>query len=326
MIEFNAKNFRAWAIMGINPSIWSIAFPEIIDENTTVALTADLARLSGMMRTAGNFSQVFYNVGIAEQNMVGIGAGMALNGHDVYMTTYASFMSYRCLDQFRQFLGNMNLNIKAIGSAAGVSGGKSGNALCAISDIAVARSIPNVTVLSPADCTEAVKMVLAFKNYKHPCYMRFGGAVNIPMVYKEDYDFQIGKGVMLNKGEKIALVATGTNLVKNALDAAKTICEKHGFLPQVVNIHTIKPLDEALIQNLLNNFEMLYTIEEHNIIGGLGSAVAEVKAAEPNCKCQVLRLGVEDKLYSLGSRDYMLKQCGLDTASIVQRIEQGLNK
>lgn len=324
MIEFNARNFRSWSIMGINPSIWSVAFPEIIDRETTAILTADVAKLSGMMRTASNYPELFYNVGIAEQNMMGIGAGMALNNHDVYMTTYATFMAYRCLDQFRQFLGNMNLNIKAIGSAAGLSGGKSGNALCAISDIAVARSIPNVTVLSPADCTEAIKMILAFKEYKKPVYMRFCGAVNIPCVYKEDYNFEIGKGIKLNDGKKIALIATGTNLVQNALETAKAINEKYGFMPLVVNIHTIKPLDEILIREILDSFETIYTIEEHNIIGGLGSAVAEVKASMSEYKCMVIRLGVEDRLYSLGSREYMLKEAGLDTQSIIHKVEKGL--
>lgn len=324
MIEFNPRNFRFWSIMGINPSIWSVAFPEIIDRETTAILTADVAKLSGMTRIASSYPEIFYNVGIAEQNMMGIGAGMALNDHDVYMTTYATFMTYRCFDQFRQFLGNMNLNIKAIGSAAGLSGGKSGNALCAISDIAVARSIPNVTVLSPADCTEAIKMVLAFKEYKKPTYMRFCGAVNIPCVYKENYNFEIGKGVKLNDGERIALVATGTNLVQNALEVANIINEKYGFTPLVVNIHTIKPLDKTLIEEILDSFETVYTIEEHNIIGGLGSAVAEVKANMSECKCKIIRLGVEDKLYSLGSREYMLREAGLDTQSIACKVRQGL--
>ena len=157
MVDFNPRNFRMWSMMGLNPCIWSIAFPEVIAQHAeTVALTADLARYSGMMRTWNANPDRFYNVGIAEQNMVGIAAGLAMCGQQVFMTTYAPFMTYRCADQLRHLVGNHNLDIKAIGSAAGLSAGLSGSSLLAVSDIAFARSIPNMTVLSPADCTEAM--------------------------------------------------------------------------------------------------------------------------------------------------------------------------
>lgn len=321
MIEFNLRNIRSWAIMGINPSIWSIGFPEIINNETTALLTADLARYSGLIRTAQKYPEIFYNFGIAEQNMVGIAAGMALCGHDVYMTTYAPFITYRCLDQFRHFLGNMNLNIKAIGSAAGLSAGFSGNALLAISDIAAVRSIPNLTILSPSDCTEAIKMMLALKSYNKPVYMRFCGTTNIPIVYRQDYEFEIGKAVCMQDGERIAIVATGTNMVYNALEVSNKIAEKYKFRPMVVNIHTIKPLDTRILDEMFKRFEIIYTIEEHNIIGGLGSAIDEYKSNK-QATCRIINLGIKDTLLKLGNRDFMLDEAGLSVDKIFSIIEQ----
>ncbi len=326
MIQFTPQNFRLWSLMGINPSIWSVAFPQVLNPDTTSLLTADLGRYSGLMRTASKYPQIFYNVGIAEQNMVGIGAGLAMSGSDVYMTTYAPFMIYRCFDQFRHLIGNMNLNIKAIGSAAGFSAGKSGTSLLAISDIALARSVPNITVLQPADCTEAIKMMLAFKNYPKPVYMRFCGAVNIPVVYKQDYNFEIGKGIKLNNGEKIALIATGTNVVYNVLKACEKIKEKLGFLPLAVNIHTLKPIDETLIKELLLTCDKIFTFEEHNVIGGLASAVSEVKASLDNKGCEIIKIGVQDKLYNHGSREYIFTQTGLDIDSIVNKVIEVISR
>ena len=152
MIEYNKRNMRSWSIMGINPSIWSVGFNEVADERKDLAvITADLSRFSGLERMTAKYPEMFYNVGIAEQNMIGIAAGMAMEGYQTYVTTYAPFVTYRCADQVRHLMGNMNLNIKAIGSSAGLTSGWSGTALLAISDIALMRSIPNMTVLSPAD-------------------------------------------------------------------------------------------------------------------------------------------------------------------------------
>ena len=308
--------------MGINPSIWSVAFPEVIAQHAeTIALTADLARYSGMMRTWGVHPDRFVNVGIAEQNMVGISAGLALCGQQVFMTTYAPFMTYRCADQLRHLVGNHNLDIKAIGTAAGLSAGLSGSALLAVSDIAFARSIPNMTVLSPADCTEAIKMVLAMAESHGPVYMRFCGAVNIPAVYKSDYEFKIGKAYELRAGERVLVAATGTTIVAEALKAAAAIEERMGFSPAVVNFPTIKPLDTDYLKEATGRFERIYTVEEHSVIGGFGAAVCEFAASHKGFP-PVHILGIPDKVPSLGHRPYMLEQCGLMAAGIAESINQ----
>lgn len=205
MIEITNRNARSWSIMGLGPSIWGIAFADFLEQDPDTkrikVLTADLARYSGLSRLEKQYDDVVYNVGIAEQNMVGIAAGFALEGVDTYMTTYAPFMTFRCADQMRHFMGNMKLPLKAVGSAAGFSAGFSGNALLALDDMAFMRSIPGVIVLSPADCGEAVKLMGEMRKLDCPVYMRFCGATRIPIVYKEEYELEIGRPVQLVKGE-----------------------------------------------------------------------------------------------------------------------------
>lgn len=322
MIEFNKRNARMWAVMGINPTIWSIGFADVIDGRDDVSLlTADLARYSGLMRTFSSRPEMCYNFGIAEQNMVAAGAGMAMEGQQVWMTTYAPFMTLRCADQVRHLMGNLKLDMKAIGSAAGLSAGLSGSSLLAINDIALTRSIHNMVVLSPADCMEAVKMVLAMGETKSPCYMRFCGATNIPMVYTDDYDFQIGKAVELRKGCNVAIIASGTDIVYNSIKAADALKEEKGIEIGVYNFHTIKPLDKECLNSIFKTYNHVVTVEEHNIIGGLGSAVAEyLSTTDYNNKLTFL--GIEDKNYTMGLRPFMLEQAGLTIERIKKTVEQ----
>lgn len=322
MIEYNKKNARSWSIMGINPSVWSVGFPEVLEKDleNTYLLTADLGRYSGLTRVASAHPEIFYNIGIAEQNMVGIAGGLALHGKRVFMTTYAPFMTLRCADQMRHFMGNLNLPIVAVGSASGMSARNSGDALTCINDIALMRTVQNVVVLSPADCTEAVKMMEAIPDLNAPVYMRFCGATNIPIVYADDYDFEIGKAVTLKNGEKTAIIATGTNLVSDSLKAAKLLEEKLDFSPTVIDMHTIKPIDSERIRELAQTHELIVTVEEHSIIGGLGGAVAEVLAGIRHGSRQLF-LGAADKTYKAGSRAFCLEQCGLTAEKIAEAIE-----
>ena len=321
MIKFNKKNMRLWSIMGINPSIWSIGFDEVASKKDNIAvLTADLSRFSGLERMSAKYPEIFYNVGIAEQNMIGIASGMAMEGYQTYVTTYAPFVTYRCADQIRHLMGNMNLNVKAIGSAAGLTSGWSGTALLAISDIALMRSIPNMIVLSPADCTEAIKMMMAMSEIDNPVYMRLCGTTSIPMVYTEDYRLEIGKAITLQRGERVALMATGINMVSEAGKVAEMLEMECGIRPTVINIHTIKPIDKTCIKEIAKTHEVIISIEEHNILGGLGSAIAEV-ISSMNVKCRQLFIGINDENCKMGSRDFMLKQVGLNSEDIFRKIK-----
>lgn len=320
MVEFNARNARLWSVMGINPSVWSIAFPEILSaDSSVVAVTADLGRYSGMMRTWRQYPSRFFNVGIAEQNLVGVAAGLAMTGHQVFMTTYAPFLSYRCADQMRHLLGNHNLNIKAIGSSAGLSAGLSGASLLALGDVAFMRTIPNMTIFSPSDCPSTIRAVMAAAKLKGPVYIRFCGTTNIPIVYNGDFDFVVGKVNVIAKGERVALLATGTNIVCNALSAAKVIGERLGCTVEVADFLTIKPIDETYVRRVSESFDHVFTIEEHGVVGGLGSAVSEVMSSL-RARATLVRLGVPDGDLVMGKRDFMLAQYGLDAAGIVKNV------
>jgi transketolase len=216
-------------------------------------------------------------------------------------------------------MGNLNLNMKAIGSAAGLSAGLSGSSLLAINDVAFARSVPNMVVLCPADTMEAVKMMEAMAKTESPCYMRFCGAVNLPMVYSDDYNFEIGKAVELVPGSKVAIIASGTGIVYEAVKASKKIEESTGIKQTVVNMHTIKPIDKEKIKSLLSYHDLIVTVEEHNILGGLGSAVAEYLTTLGASTKQIF-IGIEDKNYIMGDRPFMLDQAGLTADKIAQKV------
>jgi transketolase len=208
--------------------------------------------------------------------MIGVAAGLAKEGYCVFATSFAPFIAMRSGDQIRMNMGYMNLNVKAVAIGSGLSMGMLGNSHYGIEDLAVMRSIPNLTVVSPADCVEIVKTVYAASEYDRPMYIRLTGAANNPIVYTEDYDYEIGKAITLRDGSDISIIANGT-MVYESLEAAKVLDEQ-GISSRVVNMHTVKPLDITVIDKAIATSRMIVTIEEHSIIGGLGSAIAEYKS------------------------------------------------
>ena len=318
MIEITPRNIRTWSMLGQRGAAFTMALPDIAAEQENVmVLTADLSLLSGLERFRETYPERFLDVGIAEQNMIGIAAGLAKEGNCVFATTYATFITMRSFEQIRNNLGVMGFNVKIIGSAAGVSMGTSGNCHHSIEDIALMRVIPNMQVISPADAMEAIKVMQAVSKTSQPAYVRLTGVLNCPTVYKEDYAFEIGKGIVLNEGKDIAIVATGT-LIAEALKATWKLNEQ-GINPTVVNMHTIKPLDTELIAKLAQEHSVIYTLEEHSVIGGLGGAVAEC-LAELGTATKLVRLGFKDQYSRLGSYEYILQQNGLDAESISEAI------
>ena len=318
MIEITPRNIRTWSMLGQRGTAFTMALPELaaVQENIMV-LTADLSLLSGLERFRENFPKRFLDVGIAEQNMMGIAAGLAKEGNCVFATTYASFITMRSFEQIRNNMGVMRFNVKVVGSAAGVSMGTSGNCHHSIEDIALMRVIPNMQVIAPADALETIKVMEAVSKTNEPAYIRLTGTLNCPSVYKEDYSFEIGRGIVLNEGKDIAIIAIGT-LVGEALKACSSLKEQ-GINPTVVNMHTIKPLDTELIERLTRNHSVIYTLEEHSVIGGLGGAVAEL-LAEMGTAVKLIRLGLKDQYVELGSYEYILSQNGLDANGIIKSI------
>lgn len=317
-MKVRKANIRSWSMLGQRGTFFGIAMPEIAKEKENVKLlTADLSLLSGMDRYIKSSPEKFLNVGIAEQNMIGIAAGLAMEGDCVFATTYASFIAVRSLEHVRQHLSHLQCNVKIVGSAAGVVAAKSGVSHWATEDLAFTRALPNLEVLSAADSTEALKMAFYAAETDKPTYIRLSGGLNCPIVYKEDYNFQAGKAVFLKEGKRVALLATGL-MVAEAQEAAKQL-EEQGIACTVVNIHTIKPLDTEALDQIFANHELVVTVEEHNIIGGLGSAVAEYKATLANTPRQIF-LGFPDSFAEAGSQRYIWEQKGLTGEQIASRV------
>ena len=282
-----------------------------------MVLSADLGRSSGLNRFIKSYPDNYLNIGISEQNMIGVAAGLAREGFVVFTTSFAPFLSMRSCEQIRMNMGYMDANVKAVALGSGVSMSFLGNSHYGIEDASIMRSIPNLTVVSPADCGEIVKTVFAAADHEGPMYIRLTGETNNPIVYEEDYNYKIGKAITLREGSEITIFANGT-MVYESLEAAK-ILEKVGISAAVVNMHTIKPLDTYVIDKAVKSSKLIVTVEEHSVIGGLGGAIAEYKTAFSNTPPQLL-IGLPDKFGKVGEHKFLLEKYGLTANQISERI------
>ena len=286
-------------------------------------VTGDLGDSSGLARFKNTFPDRFINVGIAEQNMIGVAAGLAKEGYNVFATSFGPFITLRSGEQIRMNLGYMELNVKAVAIGSGLSMAFLGNSHYGLEDAAVMRTIPNLTVVSPADCAEIVKVVHAAAEFNGPMYIRLTGAVGNPPVYTEEYDFEIGKSITLRKGSDIAIFATGS-MVYESLEAAK-ILDNSGISATVINTHTLKPFDYSEIDKAISSSKIIVTVEEHSIIGGLGSIVAEYKAKFTNSPAQLI-LGLPDKFGKTAEYRFLLEKYRLVGDKIAIDIQKFLQK
>lgn len=318
-MEISSKQIKQWSRLGPRAT-YGMAMLQLMEENERIyALSADLGGSSGLQRAIARFPNRYLNTGIAEQNLIGIAAGMAREGLVPFASSFAPFITLRCGDQVRMNMGYMNLNIKTVGLGSGVSMGYLGNSHYGIEDLAAMRAIPNLTVISPADCTEIVKAVKAASDYEGPVYIRLTGESGMPIIYQEDFDYQIGKGIFLREGNDIAIVATGS-MVAAAVAAAKEL-SKDDIECSVIDMHTIKPLDREILNRISEKVKLIITLEEHSIVGGLGSAVSEY-LAEMAGGPQLLRMGLSDSYLKAGDYQYMLEQYGLTTEKIIAEIKK----
>lgn len=317
MLEFNRRNARMWSLLGPSGAHGMAAIDLAEKNEKVVMLTSDLCFFSGLDRFKSIYPDRLYNLGIAEQNMVGVAAGLAKEGFIPFINTYASFCSSRCADQVRVNMSYMKLPIKMIGLTAGFGAGILGATHMSVEDIAVMRSLPNITVISPADCSEIIKAIEAAATTNDPTYIRLTGPMNMPIVYTEDYEFKIGKSITLKEGNDICIIATGS-MVYNALQVAK-ILEEVGVSASVINMHTIKPLDVDAIEAANMKHKMMFTIEEHSIVGGLYGAIAEVLCSKSK-HIPVIPIGINDMFVKAGSYSYQLEESGLSIRSIYDKI------
>lgn len=320
MLEITPANAKIWSRMGARATFGQ-AILAIAERPNLMVLSADLGNSSGLDRFKTAHPDKFLNVGIAEQNMIGVAAGLAKEGYVVFATSFAPFLSMRASEQIRMNMGYMNLNVKAVAIGSGVAMAFLGNSHYGIEDAAVMRSVPNITVVAPADCAEIVKCVAAAADFEGPMYIRLTGAVNNPVVYTEDYDFKIGRAITLREGTDVTIIANGT-MVYESLEAAK-ILDTVGISATVVNMHTLKPLDTAAIDRAVTSSKLIVTVEEHSIIGGLGGAVAEYKSQLRHAPPQ-LTLGLPDYFGKTAEYRFLLETYGLVGEKIANRIKAAL--
>ena len=287
-----------------------------------VALEADVGSSSKSIVFGKEFPSRYFNVGVAEANMVAVAAGLATTGKIPFANTFAAFMVLRAADPVRSLVAYTKLNVKLAGTYAGLSDSYDGASHHAIADIAFMRALPNMTVISVSDPVEADLATRAAAEFKGPVYLRLSRA-EVPVVLdKASYDFKIGKGVTLVDGGDLTIVATGYMLIK-ALEAAEILAAK-GIKARVVNIHTIKPIDRELLIACARETGAIVTAEEHNVLGGLGSAVSEVLAG--NCPVPIEFVGVEDRFTESGDYEKLLAKYGLSADNIVARAQKVLKR
>lgn len=321
MIEYSRKNIRAWSLLGPSGAHGTAAI-ELAETNPDIVmLTADLCYFSGLERFKAAFPDRIYNLGIAEQNMIGVAAGLAKEGFIPFVNTYASFCASRCADQVRTNMAYMKLPIKLIGLTAGYGAGILGATHVSIEDVALMRALPNITVISPADGMEIIKAMLTAAETRDPTYIRLTGPMNTPVVYKEDYDFTIGKAITLQQGEDVAVIATGS-MVAQSLKAAKAL-EEEGISCSVINMHTLKPIDREAIMRADKTHKLIVTAEEHNVIGGLYSAIAEVLCTQTEHR-PILPIAIEDQFVHAGNYSYQMAESGLTSEVMTRKIRDVL--
>ena len=286
-----------------------------------LVLDADLAAATKTGMFKKKFPERFFDCGIAEGNMMSVAAGIAATGKVVFASSFAMFAAGRAFEQVRNSIGYPHLNVKIGATHAGITVGEDGATHQCNEDIALMRTIPGMTIINPADATEAYAAVEAAINFYGPVYMRFGRFA-VPDISAEmkNYKFELGRGVQYSEGKDVTIVATGY-MVHLALEAAEML-KNEGIDAGVINIHTIKPLDTEILIKAAKNSGAIVTAEEHNIIGGLGAAVCETLAEA--CPVPVLRVGVEDKYGRSGKVPELLEIYGLTAANIAAKAKAAI--
>lgn len=302
------------------------AYGEILKElgekhQNIVVLDADLSKSTKTAVFAKAFPQRFFNVGIAEQNLMGIGAGLAAGGKIPFVSTFAMFAAGRAFEQIRNSICYPKLNVKIAATHAGLTVGEDGASHQSIEDISLMRSVPNMTVIVPADAEETRKAVTFAAEYDGPVYIRLG-RMSVPDLFTSDYQFEYGKAVQIVNGSDVTIIATGI-MVGSAKQAAEQLREA-GISARVLNIHTIKPIDQAAIIKAAADTGAIVTCEEHSIIGGLGSAVAEVLVE--NAPVPMERVGVKDTFGESGTPNTLLVKYQLTADDIVAAAKKAISR
>lgn len=299
---------------------YGMALAELGEKYDIVVMDADLSKSTKTDTFKKKFPERFINTGIAEGNMLSTAAGIASTGKVVFASSFAMFAAGRAFEQIRNSVAYPNLNVKIGATHAGISVGEDGATHQCLEDIGIMRTIPGMVIINPADHVEAMAAVEAAVKYEGPVYLRFG-RLPVPQIFDENnYKFEIGKGVTLAEGTDATIIATGL-MVPYALEA-RELLKNEGIDAAVVNIHTIKPIDREIIEEAAKKTGAIVTAEEHNVNGGLGSAVAEVLCE--TCPVPMLRVGTQDVFGKSGKPYELLKEYGLSAENIAENVKKAI--
>lgn len=314
----NKINVKLLSMAGQGGSAFGITLMELMKERDDImVLSADMSTPAGLDKFKAAYPDHFMNVGIAEQNMIGTAAGLADEGYKVICVAQACFITMRCFEQVRQYAGYMGIPMILVGIGSGLSLQYMGNTHYALEDIALMRTIPGMTIVAPCDTLEACKALESAIDNNGSTYIRFFGGTGIPAIHSDNISFELGKAIKLRNGKDVAILAYGS-MVKQALGVADSLAEK-GIETEVVDVHTINPFDNAIIDKCKDK-KLIVTIEEHRLNGGFSSIVAE-NMKDNQIDVNLLKIGVDDIYPKPGSYTYMINQAKLDVQSIVDRIK-----
>lgn len=321
MSNIPLETLQKWAELGHRSALGDSLVLLAAEKPELCTVTADLTPTARLTEFRDTYPDRFFDVGIAEQNLVDFTAGLALEGLKPFAVALAAIVPMRAAEQMRVALGYMNLPGTIVSIEAGVRFGPLGNTHYAMDDIAVARSIPNFTVLTPSDPHQVYKALEAAAEHNGPVYIRLTGGTDFPLLYPDEFDFTIGKAIEYRPGTDVALISTGSLLAEAVVAAG--ILEQKGISARIIDMHTIKPLDTKILDSVFAQNRLIVTIEEHSSIGGLGGAVAEYKAGCVNTPRQLMA-SLGDAFQPLGDHAYHLEANGLTGKALAELVVRNL--
>jgi len=317
MISFDEKNAKQWSRMGPRAMFGNFML-ELAEKNENLmVMSANLGRSSGLDRYKAKYPDKYLDVGISEQNLIGVASGLAKEGFKVFVTSFAPFLSMRASEQVRMNLGYMKLPVNLVALGSGVSMGFLGNSHFGLEDIAVMRTIPGLNISCPADCGEMSKILNDYiTNNRGPSYIRLTGVPGYPLVYEKDYDYKFGEPVTLKNGKDLLILSTGSMVAQSL--AAEKILNSKGISVELINVHTLKPISKKIIDKL-SKFKNIVTVEEHSVVGGLYSIIAE-KIVSNSVNSNLFPIALPDKFGPTGTYNYLLDHHGLTGTKIAEKI------
>ena len=316
-MNFNSTDTKQWSRMGPRAMFGRFMLDIAKKNKKLIILSADLGRSSGLARFKIEFPNQYISIGISEQNLVGVASGLADEGYKVFVTSFAPFLSMRASEQIRMNLGYMKHNVNLVALGSGLSMGFLGNSHFGLEDIAIMRTIPNLNITCPADCSELGKVLNDYAfNDRGPSYIRLTGVPGSVNVYEKNYKYKFGKNITLSKGSDVLILSHGSIL--GQIKLSLNILKKSKISAELVNIVSLKPIDESVIK-LLTKYKKIITFEEHTSVGGLGSIIAE-KILKYKINSQLYSFSLPDKFGPTAKYDHLLKYHGLDASGITKKI------